>query len=111
MPSAEIKETKSAQKYIFPIYVCIAQKLPFFPNFLLPSPTHTAFPSSLDRLARVEVVYKTLPGWQTSTEACRRFEDLPAAARDYVKAIEDILHVPVRWVGVGASRDAMITRW
>ena len=59
----------------------------------------------------MEVVYKTLPGWKTSTEDCRRFEDLPAAARAYVKAIEDILHVPVRWVGVGASRDAMITRW
>lgn len=70
-----------------------------------------AFPSSLDRLAKVEVVYKTLPGWKTSTENCRRFEDLPAAARSYVKAIEDYLHVPVRWVGVGASRDAMITRW
>jgi len=73
--------------------------------------TLKAFPSSLDRLAKVEVVYKTLPGWKTSTENCRRFEDLPAAARAYVKAIEDILHIPVRWVGVGASRDAMITRW
>jgi len=73
--------------------------------------TLKAFPSSLDRLAKVEVVYKTLPGWKTSTEACRRFADLPAAAKNYVKAIEDLLHVPVRWVGVGASRDAMITRW
>jgi len=79
--------------------------------YTLDGSTLKAFPSSLDRLSRVEVVYKTLPGWQTSTEGCRRFEDLPAAARAYIKAIEDLLHVPVRWVGVGASRDAMITRW
>jgi len=79
--------------------------------YTLDGQTLKAFPSSLDRLAQVEVVYKTLPGWKCSTENCRRFEDLPVAARAYVKAIEDILHVPVRWVGVGASRDAMITRW
>lgn len=79
--------------------------------YTLEEKTLTAFPASLDRLAKVEVSYKTMPGWKTSTEDCRRYEDLPVAARDYVEAIEDLLHVPVRWVGVGASRDAMITRW
>lgn len=79
--------------------------------YKLDGTTLKAFPSSLDRLGQVEVVYKTLPGWKTSTEECRRFADLPPAARSYIKAIEDLLDVPVRWVGVGASRDAMITRW
>lgn len=71
----------------------------------------TAFPASLDDLARVEVQYKTMPGWKANTEDCRAFSELPVAAQDYIKAIEDLLHVPIRWVGVGASREAMIVRW
>ena len=38
----------------------------------------------------------------------RREEDLPAEARDYLAAISDHLHTPIRLVGVGPGRDQVI---
>ena len=46
------------------------------------------------------------PGWQTSTENARRWEDLPAAAQAYLRRIEELAGAPLRYVSVGpgASR-------
>uniref|UniRef100_A0A671TNU5 Adenylosuccinate synthetase n=1 Tax=Sparus aurata TaxID=8175 RepID=A0A671TNU5_SPAAU len=67
-----------------------------------------SFPANMDVLTRVSVEYKTLPGWCCSTEAARSFEDLPSQAQSYIRFIEDFLQVPVKWVGVGKSRESMI---
>jgi len=69
------------------------------------------FPSSDQDLAGVEVEYVTLPGWKTAISGCRTFEELPENAQNYVRKIEECLGVPVRWIGVGQARDAIITRW
>lgn len=58
----------------------------------------------------VEVDYITLPGWQESIESCRTFEELPTNARLYVEKIEELLQVPILWIGVGQSREAIIVR-
>uniref|UniRef100_A0A673B4R5 Adenylosuccinate synthetase n=1 Tax=Sphaeramia orbicularis TaxID=375764 RepID=A0A673B4R5_9TELE len=67
-----------------------------------------SFPANMDVLTRVTVEYKTLPGWQCSTEAARSFDELPSQAQNYIRFIEDFLQVPVKWVGVGKSRESMI---
>ena len=67
-----------------------------------------AFPASLEMLSQVDVVYEVFPGWQTSTTHIRNFEDLPTNAKKYLARIEELLHVSIRWIGVGAERDAMI---
>lgn len=69
-----------------------------------------AFPADLELLEEVEVEYETLPGWQEDISACRSFDSLPAAARAYVTRIEQLLGVPVRFIGVGPGRDALIVR-
>lgn len=66
------------------------------------------FPGSISDLAKVEVKYVTLPGWQQSTESVRNFDDLPKNAQDYVRYIENYLDVPVKWVGVGKGRESII---
>ena len=38
-----------------------------------------------------EPVYRSFKGWDEPLEQAREFEDLPGAARDYVKWIEDAL--------------------
>ena len=40
-------------------------------------------------------MYETLPGWGTDIDAREPLEDLPAAARDYVRFIEEFAGVPV----------------
>ncbi|ORX74054.1 Adenylosuccinate synthetase, partial [Linderina pennispora] len=68
----------------------------------------TSFPADLDDLETATVNYVTLPGWNQDISKCRKFEELPKNCQDYVRFIEKDLGVPVEWIGVGASRDAMI---
>jgi adenylosuccinate synthase len=37
--------------------------------------------------------------------------DLPENALNYINAIEQLCGIPVSWVGVGASRGAMLKAW
>ncbi|HBB32980.1 MAG TPA: adenylosuccinate synthase, partial [Cyanobacteria bacterium UBA9273] len=66
------------------------------------------FPSSARRFARCQPIYKTLPGWQQSTEDCRSLEDLPKQALDYLKFLAELMAVPIALVSLGASRDQTI---
>jgi len=66
------------------------------------------YPAAEAELRLVEVDYITVPGWKTSIEDVRKFEDLPIEAQQYVKLIEQHLKVPIKWIGVGQGRDAMI---
>ncbi|TNN56020.1 Adenylosuccinate synthetase isozyme 2 [Liparis tanakae] len=67
-----------------------------------------SFPANMDVLTRVSVEYETLPGWCCSTESARSFEELPLHAQQYIRFIENFLQVPVKWVGVGKSRESMV---
>ncbi|RUO96350.1 putative ADE12-adenylosuccinate synthetase [Jimgerdemannia flammicorona] len=67
-----------------------------------------SFPADLDTLEHVEVKYEEMPGWKCDISAARTFEELPIQAQNYVRKIEEEIGVPVEWIGVGQSRDAMI---
>ncbi len=66
------------------------------------------FPEDLTLLSQAEPVYETLPGWNTSTEGARSLEELPGAARDYLRRIEEITGVPIWYVSVGTRREQII---
>ncbi len=53
---------------------------------------------------QVKPVYEELPGWSESLSAVRQMSELPRAARDYVKFIEDRSGVPLYLLSVGARR-------
>jgi adenylosuccinate synthase len=38
-------------------------------------------PATIEELEAVEVVYETLPGWQSDISGARKWSDLPAAAQ------------------------------
>jgi adenylosuccinate synthase len=65
-------------------------------------------PSTLHDLERVQPVYETLPGWSEDIGSVRRAEDLPQAARDYVRRIGEVCDTLVHAVGVGPERDQVI---
>ena len=50
------------------------------------------------------------PGWLTPITACRRFEDLPPAAQQYVTRLEQVLGCPVALISVGPRREEIIVR-
>jgi len=70
----------------------------------------SGFPADLDVLAKVDVVYVTLPGWQTSIAAAKTFDDLPDNCKKYVVFIEEFLGVPIEWIGVGPERASMVRK-
>jgi len=67
-------------------------------------------PSNLEELAQIEVEYESLPGWKTSIANCKNFNDLPNEAKKYIERLEEILRIPVSWVGVGPGRKDMVTK-
>ncbi|NXW06853.1 PURA1 synthetase, partial [Fregetta grallaria] len=66
------------------------------------------FPANQEILQKVEVEYETMPGWKTDTTGARKWEDLPPKAQNYIRCVENHVGVPVKWVGVGKSRESMI---
>ncbi|KAI2654056.1 Adenylosuccinate synthetase isozyme 1 [Labeo rohita] len=64
--------------------------------------------ANLEVLQKVEVEYETFPGWKTDTSAARKWNDLPPKAQNYIRFVENHIGVPIKWVGVGKSRECMI---
>lgn len=69
-----------------------------------------SFPEDLIELSKVEVEYKTLPGWSEDITKVTKYQDLPANAKAYLSYIEEFLDVPVKWVGVGPGRESMLEK-
>jgi adenylosuccinate synthase len=52
-----------------------------------------------------EPVYEHFDGWAEDISGARDFADLPANAKAYVRAIEEMIGAPVAGIGVGPRRD------
>ncbi|KAM7224576.1 Adenylosuccinate synthetase [Rhypophila decipiens] len=70
----------------------------------------TTYPASAALLSRVEPVYLALKGWQRPTTHVRSFQMLPEEAQGYVRLIESLLGVPVKWIGTGLGREDIIVK-
>lgn len=67
-------------------------------------------PFGAELLAECQPVYEEMPGWSESTVGVTRFDDLPAAARNYLQRMEAICGVPIDIVSTGADREHTIVR-
>ncbi len=66
------------------------------------------FPSDARAFARAIPIYETLAGWKQSTSECKTVEELPQAAKDYLKFLADLTGTPVAIISLGASRGQTI---
>jgi adenylosuccinate synthase len=55
-------------------------------------------------------IYETFPGWTEDISKVKSFAELPQAAQDYVKALEDISGCRMSAIGVGPERDQILVR-
>ena len=51
-----------------------------------------------------------MPGWTAPTKGVRRFDDLPDAARAYIRRLEEVSGVPAAIISTGSDRDDTIVR-
>ena len=65
-------------------------------------------PAAVDDQLKVKPIYKTFPGWKTSTKGVRNMKDLPAKAREYVHAIEDFVGAKISSISTSPEREDTI---
>ena len=67
-------------------------------------------PVSQSDFHHAKPVYENFPGWSEDISGCRKFEDLPKNAQDYVLMLERISGARISAIGVGPAREAIIVR-
>jgi adenylosuccinate synthase len=61
-------------------------------------------------LAQVKPVYIQMEGWRKSTRGLQAYDQLPKAAQAYVRKVEELVGVPVKYISTGPVRDETIKR-
>ncbi|MBF4620853.1 adenylosuccinate synthase [Clavibacter sp. VKM Ac-2542] len=69
---------------------------------------HDEVPVSQSDFHHATPIYEEFPGWQEDITGCRRFEDLPKNAQDYVTAIERMSGARISAIGVGPEREQVV---
>ena len=69
----------------------------------------TAPPSTISRLARCKPVLIEMEGWKEDITKAKTIEELPEAAKAYIRKIEELTGIPVGIVSVGPDRTQTIT--
>ncbi|MGX9418066.1 adenylosuccinate synthase [Vibrio sp. WJH972] len=64
----------------------------------------TVSPMAADAFDDVTPIYETVPGWTESTFGATTLEQLPQAALDYVKRIEELTGTPIDVISTGPDR-------
>ncbi|MBQ6263199.1 MAG: adenylosuccinate synthase [Clostridia bacterium] len=82
-------------------------RIPVTVKYLIDGEECDFFPHG-SRLNRAKPVTEYFDGWGCDISGCRKFDDLPENARKYVRYIEKAVGVPIKYVSVGAARDAII---
>ncbi len=62
-------------------------------------------PVGADRFEQCEPVLIEMPGWRESTVGIRQYEDLPEAARNYLKKVEALCGAPIDIISTGPDRE------
>ncbi len=63
-----------------------------------------------DALDLCKPVFERVKGWHCDITSCRKFEELPRAAQDYVLLLEKLCECNIKYISVGAEREQIIIR-
>lgn len=69
----------------------------------------TDLPFGPSYLEGYQPIYEEYPGWAEDVSGVRQWEDLPAAAKTYLAAIEKSAEIPVKLVSVGPEREQIVS--
>ena len=57
---------------------------------------------------RIKPIYKTFPGWKTSTNGIKNINNLPDNAKDYIYALEDFIGTKISSISTSPEREDTI---
>ena len=84
-------------------------KIPVCVAYEVNGTRYDEIPMTQTEFHHAKPVYEYLSGWSEDISQARSFDELPAAARDYIKAVEELAGAPVSGVGVGPRRDQTLS--
>ena len=100
--ATEIALTKlDILSYLKEIPVCVAyevdgERVDYFPKG--------------DRLMRAKPIYEYFEGFMQDISKCRTYDELPENAKKYIEYVEKSIGCPIKYISVGAEREAYIVR-
>lgn len=72
--------------------------------------TYKEFPMDYEMLCGVKPIYETVKGWNSSTYGIQKYNKLPKNAKEYIKRLESLLKVDVKYISTGPKRHEIIMR-
>lgn len=69
----------------------------------------TEFPTTA-QLEKAKPVFETLPGWKCDIRGIKKYDELPAACRNYIEFIEERIGFPITMISNGPGREDIIYR-
>ena len=66
------------------------------------------FPAAVEDQLKIKPVYKTFPGWKTSTSGIKNIDDLPDNAKKYIFALEAFVGAKICSISTSPERDDTI---
>ena len=83
------------------------QEIPIITGYLYKE-TDTFVPT--ENLEEYQPVISFIPGCKQDISACRRWEELPDAAKNYIKTLEKLLDHEIQFISVGAKREEYLIK-
>ena len=65
-------------------------------------------PAASEDQFNIQPIYKTFPGWKSSTQGVRNLEELPEKAKAYIHAIEDFIECKISSISTSPEREDTI---
>jgi adenylosuccinate synthase len=65
-------------------------------------------PYGAENITLCEPIYEDHPGWSESTVGVKKWDDLPAAAQNYLRRFETLVGAPIALVSTGPDREETI---
>ncbi len=65
-------------------------------------------PAASEDQFNIKPIYKTFPGWKSSTKGIRNIEELPDKAKNYINALEDFIGAKISSISTSPEREDTI---
>jgi adenylosuccinate synthase len=86
------------------------EKVPVCVAYDVDGVRHDEMPMTQSDFHHARPIYTEFPGWWEDISKARSFDELPANARAYILALEEMVGQRISAIGVGPGREAIIAR-
>lgn len=87
------------------------EKIPVCVAYDVDGKRYEEMPADQTSFHHAKPIYEYYPGWKCDITSCRSFAELPENAQKYILKLEELSKCRISVIGVGADRQATISRY